>query len=51
MDNGKIWLPEPTAIDESYKREGETTVDWLLRSSDAFAGAIRAFLNFIIPVA
>lgn len=40
-----IWLPEPSAIDETWGRRGEQPLEWLARSTLPRAKAIRRFLN------
>lgn len=40
-----MWFPEPARLDNSWAKRGEPTTDWLERSTNARARAIRRFLN------
>lgn len=40
-----IWFPEPLNDDPTYARRGESTIDWLRRSTVARARDSRRFMN------
>lgn len=40
-----MWFPEPTATDDTYANRGESTYDWLSRSTIPRAVACRRFIN------
>lgn len=42
---GTVWLPEPSAVDNTWARRGEQPLEWLSRSTLPRAKAIRRFLN------
>lgn len=44
-DRLPIWFPEPLTDDPTYARRGESTTDWLRRSTVARARESRRFLN------
>jgi hypothetical protein len=45
MESVGAWFPEPSLVDDTYKRRGEDTVTWLARSTIARARECRRFLN------
>ena len=44
-DDSPSWLPEPTALDDSWGRRGEQPLEWIARSTLPRATAARQFLN------
>jgi hypothetical protein len=41
----KIWFPEPTTVDDSFARRGESWFDWLSRCTSLKGRESRRFLN------
>jgi hypothetical protein len=44
-NGGKLWFAEPTAVDDSFARDDETTFDWISRATSEKGILSRRFLN------